>query len=168
MCTLDSGEFIRIVKELGQRYKRIGLFKFWNVCCEACLSRTPKMLVDATHLTYDEIVHAHGLSMQGAISMFNSLLGQASVEGEETANQVEIVRSHLQANVRYDSGVPQVHDFAAKLSQLYNTFSPLDNGTVMHINVKDGRTFRVALQGMVFVNTAIARREAGSSSQASA
>lgn len=143
-----------MLKDLGQHYTRIGVFKFWNVCCEACLARTPALCIDASPLTYDEVVHAHGLSMQGSLSMLNSLLEQSETDAEEVAAKAKFVLSQIQASVRRDRGASHVHNFEEKLSQLYNTLVYLDNGTVIHIKVADGRAFRVALQGMVFADSA--------------
>ena len=50
MCTLAPREFCSVLNDLGQQYTHISVFKFWNVCCEACLAPTPSIVIDATHL----------------------------------------------------------------------------------------------------------------------
>ena len=84
--------------------------------------------------------------------MLRSLMSRAGAETEEEATKATLVLSRLQADVRRDRGASNVHEFEMNLSKLYNTLVHLDNGSVIQINAADGKAFRVALQGMVFVD----------------
>eukprot|EP00966_Prymnesium_polylepis_P142135 3282103-Prymnesium_polylepis.1 len=60
-CMMTPDEFTRQLLEAGKQHKRIGVIKFWNMCCVQCSSRPPIAIV-LTELSDAQLIAAHGMS----------------------------------------------------------------------------------------------------------
>ena len=92
---------------------------------------------------------AHGLSMQGVHTTVRELFA----DDKDAAP----ILAQIEKSVRHGPVSPDVSEFAKKLSLVYNTLHSMDNGNTLHIVASDDKVFRVALQGIVFVNPKHAR-----------
>ena len=147
---MTPAQFAQQLETLAAQYTRIGIFKFFNTCCEACLAKAPLFLIQSD-LQYKDVVMAHGLSMQGVYTTVRKLFA----DDKDAA----LTLAQIEKSVRQGAVSPDVSEFAKKLSNVYNTLHSMDNGTTLHIVARDSKVFRVALQGLVFVNPNHARRD---------
>ena len=149
-CIRDPTQFHEELKRLSLSYTRLNVVKHWNVCCEKCLQRQPSFTI-VTELSFEDVQHAHGLSLQGSLNLAMNML--RGCENEEALSMISSLRNH----VRYDSASTPVREFAAKLSDLYNMLIQMDNGSIIHISSIDSRVLAVNLQAFVVVHDKDAR-----------
>lgn len=139
-CMMTPAQFAQQLETLGAQYTKVGIFKFFNTCCEGCLAKAPMFLIQAD-LQYEDVVMAHGLSMQGVHTTVRELLAHDK--------DAAPILARIEKSVRYGAVSPDVSEFSKKLSLVYNTMCSMDNGNTLHIVASDHKIFRVALQGLV-------------------
>jgi hypothetical protein len=66
-------EFKRQLLEAGKQHKRIGVIKFWSMCCVQCSSRPPVAIV-LTELSDAQLIAAHGMSCKRTVVLLSRVL----------------------------------------------------------------------------------------------
>lgn len=144
-CDRDPVAFRDMLRETATRYHRVAIFKYWHTCCDRCLAQEPVLCIDSK-MTLADVMFAHGLSLQGSISMLRSFPQDGNADVTRVLDT--LTRSVVHATADTSA---QITQFTKSLSELYNTTCRLDNGSVIHVLTTDSAPFRVGLQGMVFV-----------------
>ena len=138
-CILPPDEFNRQLLEAGKQHKRIGVIKFWNMCCVQCSSRPPIAIV-LSELSNAQLMAAHGVSCERTVVLLSKVLP----EDNKLLLSIKRIVPKYQVDV-------ETMAYAKKLSDLYNTLGPIDNGNVIHLISKDQEVYKVVLQAVVFV-----------------
>ena len=145
MCSRDPERVNAAIRELAGTGQRIMVFKYWNVCCDLCLSREPSAVI-VSRLTYDALKQAHGRASIGSLRMMRDLLSRTDMSDDEQAFHLEPLQSVVDAAVTPSA---EAIEFEPKLATVYNTLASLDNGSVLQITTSDAGSFCVSLQGFV-------------------
>lgn len=141
---VGNDAFEQAIVSAAKAHKKVIIVKYFNHCCVQCAEKEKSICNIVSDLSYDDICHVHGLTLQRPFNMME--------QATSDAPNREYLLQPLKTQVRFASSSTRIalQNYAEKLAVIFNALCAAHrNGTTLNLVGNDGRFVTLSIQGFV-------------------